>query len=68
MAEHKPPQYAHGIDTMERAEANMSIDGCLACATFNIDKYNWRNKGCDKEDFEKIIAYAKWAIKLLDSK
>ena len=66
--ENKPKHYSRGIDTFERAEANLTIDRCLDCAIFNIDKYAWRNKGCDREDFHKIIAYAKWAIKLLDKK
>lgn len=62
----KPIQYRIGIDTLERMEANMSKDGCLAAAVFSIDKYNWRQKGQDREDFEKIIDYARWAIKIID--
>lgn len=59
----KPIQYQIGIDTFQRAEANMIKEEILACARFNIDKYNWRKKGQTKEDFEKIIAYANWALK-----
>ena len=59
----KPKQYQIGIDTFQRAEANMTKDEILACVRFNIDKYNWRKKGQDKEDFIKIIAYAEWALK-----
>lgn len=59
----KPKQYDIGIDTFQRAEANMTKEDILACVRFNIDKYNWRKKGQDKEDFQKIIKYAEWAIK-----
>jgi len=61
----KPKQYQIGIDTFERAEANLSKDEILAICKFNIDKYTWRQKGQDKEDFKKIIDYANWAIKNL---
>jgi hypothetical protein len=62
----KPEQYQIGIDTFERAEKNMTLDERLACVRFNIDKYCWRKKGQDKQDFEKIINYAQWAIKQLE--
>jgi len=62
----KPEQYQIGIDTFERAEKNMTLDERLACARFNIDKYCWRKKGQDKQDFEKIINYAQWALKQLE--
>lgn len=61
----KPKQYKIGIDTFERAEANLSKEEILAICKFNIDKYNWRKKDQDKEDFQKIIDYANWAIKNL---
>jgi hypothetical protein len=61
----KPEQYQIGIDTFERAEANLSKEEILAICKFNIDKYNWRKKDQDKEDFKKIIDYANWAIKNL---
>jgi len=61
----KPEQYQIGIDTFERAEANLSKEEILAICKFNIDKYNWRKKDQDKEDFQKIIDYANWAIKQL---
>lgn len=61
----KPKQYQIGIDTFQRCEANMTKEEILACCKFNIDKYNWRNKGQDLEDLEKIIAYANWGIKQL---
>jgi len=61
----KPKQYQIGIDTFERAEANLSKEEILAICKFNIDKYNWRQKDQDKEDFKKIIDYANWAIKNL---
>jgi hypothetical protein len=61
----KPEQYQIGIDTFERAESNLSKEEILAICKFNIDKYNWRKKDQDKEDFKKIIDYANWAIKNL---
>lgn len=61
----KPEQYQIGIDTFERAEANLSKEEILAICKFNIDKYCWRQKDQDKEDFQKIIKYAEWAIKNL---
>jgi hypothetical protein len=61
----KPKQYQIGIDTFERAEANLSKEEILAICKFNIDKYCWRQKDQDKEDFQKIIDYANWAIKNL---
>ena len=61
----KPKQYQIGIDTFQRAEANMTKDEILACVRFNIDKYVWRKKGQDKEDFKKIIDYANWGLKQL---
>lgn len=60
--EEKPTQYKIGIDTFERAKANLTKEELLACCRFNIDKYTWRKKDQDKSDFEKIIAYAKFAI------
>jgi hypothetical protein len=61
----KPKQYQIGIDTFERAEANLSKEEILAICKFNIDKYCWRQKQQDKDDFQKIIDYANWAIKNL---
>lgn len=61
----KPEQYQIGIDTFERAEANLSKEKIIAICKFNIDKYCWRQKDQDKEDFKKIIDYANWAIKNL---
>jgi len=61
----KPKQYEIGIDTFERAEANLSKEEILAICKFNIDKYCWRQKQQDKEDFKKIIDYAEWALKNL---
>lgn len=61
----KPSHYAKGIDTFDRMEANCTKEECLAFAKGNIDKYNWRTKGQDLEDFDKIIAYAEWGKKML---
>jgi len=60
-----PTQYDMKIDTFKRAESNMTLPERMSCVKFNIDKYNWRNKGQDKEDLEKIIAYANWGLKQL---
>ena len=61
----KPKQYQIGIDTFERAEANMTKDEILAFCKCSIDKYVWRKKGQDLQDYEKIISYAEFAIKQL---
>lgn len=61
----KPKQYQIGIDTFERAEANLTKEEILVICKFNIDKYCWRQKDQDKEDFQKIIKYAEWALKNL---
>lgn len=59
----RPKQYQRGIDTFERVEANMTPQEIIACCKFSIDKYNWREKGSDEQDFIKIIDYANFAIK-----
>jgi len=64
----KPVQYSIGIDTFERMEANCSKEDILAFCKGNIDKYNWRKKGSDLEDFKKIIDYANFAIKQLNER
>jgi len=63
----KPKQYQIGIDTFERMEKNCTLEERLAFVRGNIDKYIWRKKGQDKQDFEKIINYAKWALKQLEN-
>jgi hypothetical protein len=63
----KPIQYQIGIDTFERSESNLSKQEIIAICKFNIDKYCWRKKDQDKEDFKKIIDYANWAIRLLNN-
>jgi len=52
----KPDQYKIGIDTFARAESNLTKEEILAICKFNIEKYTWRQKDQDKEDFKKIIA------------
>ena len=61
----KPTQYQIGIDTFQRSESNLTKEEIIAICKFNIDKYCWRKKDQDKEDFKKIIDYANWAIKNL---
>ncbi len=63
----KPKHYSKGIDTFERMEKNCNLSERLAFVKGNIDKYNWRDKGQDREDFEKIINYAQWALKQIDN-
>jgi hypothetical protein len=62
----KPEQYQIGIDTFERMESNCTLEERLAFVRGNLDKYCWRKKGQDKQDFEKIINYAQWAIRQLE--
>lgn len=61
----KPKQYQIGIDTFQRMEANCTKEEIIAFCKGNIDKYNWRKKDQDKEDFQKIIDYCNFAIKQL---
>ena len=68
MASIKPAHYQKGIDTIKRAEANLTIDECIAIAKFNIDKYTWRDKDQDLADCDKILVYTRWRIKLLKRK
>lgn len=63
----KPKQYLHGIDTFMRAESNMSFEERMGFIKGNIDKYNWRKKGQDKEDFIKIMAYCEYALKQIEN-
>tara|TARA_R110002051_G_scaffold308116_1_gene379535 strand:- start:24722 stop:25147 length:426 start_codon:yes stop_codon:yes gene_type:complete len=62
----KPIQYQIGIDTFERMEANATFEQKMGAVMLSIDKYLWRKKGQDRDDFVKIIDYAKWAIKQID--
>ena len=64
--QNRPFQYDLGIDTFQRAESNLTKDEILAVCKFNIDKYCWRVKNQDLEDFKKIIDYANFAIKQLE--
>ena len=61
----KPKQYQIGIDTFARMEANCTLEEIMGFIKGNIDKYNFRKKNQDIEDFEKIVSYANWAIKQL---
>ena len=63
----KPKQYAHGIDTFARAEANMTFEEVTGFVKGNIDKYNWRDKKQDREDLVKIIDYCNFGIKQIDN-
>ena len=61
----KPIQYQIGIDTFQRSKANQTAETRVEIAKFMIDKYNWRNKGQDIEDFKKIKDYCDFAIEAL---
>ena len=45
----------------------MTKEEIIGSCKFNIDKYNWRKKNQDREDFIKIIAYAHFAVDVLDN-
>lgn len=62
----KPVQYQIGIDTIERAKANLSASSIIDCCRFNIDKYCWRKKDQDLSDFKKILDYANLAIEIME--
>lgn len=63
----KPKHYSEqGIDTFARMEANCTKEEILGFIKGNIDKYNFRSKGQDIEDFNKIIAYANWGKNILE--
>jgi len=67
----KPKQYDIGIDTVERAKANLTTQEIIAVCKFQIDKYCWRKKGQDLEDVDKIIFYAdlmKETIRIQDAR
>ncbi len=61
----KPEHYSKGIDTFERMEKNCDLKERMAFIRGSIDAYLWREKGQDKQDFEKIINYSLWALKQL---
>lgn len=59
----RPKHYKKGADTFTRMESNASFEEKMGFVKGNIDKYTWREKGQDKEDFVKIISYCEWALK-----
>lgn len=59
----RPEHYKKGIDTFDRMESNCTKEEILSFCRGNIDKYTWRKKDQELEDFYKIIEYAKFAIK-----
>jgi hypothetical protein len=64
---HNDHYKAQGIDTFTRAKANMSKEHYISCLKFNIDKYNWRDKGQDQQDIDKIRVYLdEWENALKD--
>lgn len=63
--EFRPKHYEKGHDTFEWAEHKFDLETNLNICRFNIHKYNDRDKGQDKEDFQKIIDYAQHALYLI---
>ena len=53
----KPKQYKKGIDTFERMKANATKEEIIGACKLNIDKYVWRDKGCDEKDLKKAKDY-----------
>lgn len=61
----KPTQYQIGIDTFERCKETMSREQMIGFCKGNVDKYIWRNKGCDAQDLVKAKDYIDlwlWAL------
>lgn len=54
------------LDPFKIMEENCSREEIMGAIKLNILKYTLREKGQDKEDFEKIIAYAEWGLKQLE--
>jgi len=62
---YRPKHYEKGHDTFAWAEHKFDLKANLNICRFNIHKYNDREKGQDKRDFEKIIDYAQRALDLI---
>ena len=63
----KPKHYKEqGVDTFTRLEHNASYKEIKGFIKGNIDKYNWREKEQNREDYQKIIQYALYGIRQLD--
>ena len=63
----KPEHYKIGIDTFSRMRANATFEEAMGMCKANIDKYTWRKKGQDIEDFKKIKDYCDEAIWWLEN-
>ena len=61
----KPKHYNMKIDTFELWKQNKTPQERLIAAEFNVTKYIMRTKGCDYDDYEKIIAYSNYAKEAL---
>jgi len=62
---YRPKHYEEGHDTFAWSEHKFDLKTNLNICRFNIHKYNDRDKGQDKRDFEKIIDYAQRALDLI---
>ena len=62
---YRPKHYEEGHDTFAWAEHKFDLETNLAICQFNIHKYNDREKGQTKRDFEKIIDYAQRGLDLI---
>lgn len=58
----KPDHYSDN-DPFKIMEDNCTFEEIMGAVKLNIIKYALRTKGQDKEDLEKIIAYANWGLK-----
>lgn len=62
MNNYKPDHYSDN-DPFKIMEDNCTFEEIMGAVKLNIIKYALRTKGQDKEDLEKIIAYANWGLK-----
>ena len=64
----RPAQYKGGIDTFGRMKLNCTHEEIMGFIKGNIDKYNFRKKGSDLQDYVKIADYANFAIEVITEK
>lgn len=64
----KPTQYQIGIDTFERCKETMNKEQLIGFCKGNVDKYIWREKGCDEQDLVKAKDYIDLWLWTLENK